>query len=59
MYTDVKELENKNEKPYTEQENENPLYEAADVDVAVLNPIYDRCVFFRDKSRCCRCYCLF
>ncbi|KAL9950254.1 hypothetical protein ACROYT_G042729 [Oculina patagonica] len=41
MYTDVKELENKNEKPYTEQKNENPLYEAADVDVAVLNPIYD------------------
>lgn len=50
VYTDVKEPERKNEKePYKEQENENPLYEAADVDSAVLKPIYDRFV----KCSCC------
>ena len=44
MYNDVKEPEKKNEKSYMDQENENPLYETADADNAVFNPIYDRFV---------------
>lgn len=50
LYTDVKEPEKKNEeRPFTKQKDENPLYEAADADGAVLNPIYDRFVFLN----CC------
>ena len=51
MYTDVKEPEKKDgKKPYEEQENDNPLYEAADTDDAVLNPIYDRLLSYTKIS---------
>ena len=65
MYSDVvTEPEEKNVKPYMEQENENQLYETADMadaDGAVFNPIYDRFVFLTDNFSCCfdavvRCY---
>ena len=50
MYDDVKEPEKKDEKkPYEEQENDNPLYEAA-TDDAVLNPIYDRLLSYTKIS---------
>ena len=40
-HTEVQDTE---EKLYTDHEDENPLYEAADVSDAVFNPIYDRFV---------------
>lgn len=44
-YTEVEDTEKTNEyERYMEQENENPLYEGADTDAAVLNPIYGRFV---------------
>ena len=50
MYAEAKELDEKNEEePYMEQEIENPLYEATAADDAVLNPIYDRFVFLKQK----------
>lgn len=42
-YTEVQDTgDQKEEKLYIDRENENPLYEAADVGDAVFNPIYDR-----------------
>jgi len=41
-YTEVQDTgDQKEEKLYIDRENENPLYEAADVGDAVFNPIYD------------------
>ena len=59
MYTDVKEPENLNKAdPYKDQENENPLYEGADANDAVLNPIYGRFVC-SSNSNCCFLYLSF
>lgn len=44
-YTEVQDTEDqKEEELFTDHENENPLYETADVGDAVFNPIYDRFV---------------
>ena len=53
MYTDVTEQEKLHEAdPDKDQENENPLYEGADANDAVLNPIYGRFVC-SSYSNCC------
>ncbi len=47
MYTEVEDTEKTNKKErYMEQQNENSLYEGADTDAVVLNPVYNRSVLY-------------